>query len=208
MCKITSIERQVKNKNRVSIFVDGEYFGSLDEKTFVKSTLKTGDTLVSDTWNTLQREGECESALNKAIAYISKIMRSESQVKRYLEKKGFHEEPIDHAVEKMKNYKYIDDEAYAKMILSHQINVKRVGQMAIRHALRQKGISGEISDKVLETYEEEEELQNAIKHAQKLYNRYKNLDDKYKRKSKISQNMARRGFSWDIIEQAINRIEE
>lgn len=181
MCKITSITRQVKNKNRVSIFIDGNYFGSLDEKTFVNSSLKTGDTLDSATWDKLQREGECESAFNKAISYISKLMRSEVQVAKYLEKKGYHEQAITYAIEKLKDYKYIDDEAYAKMILSHQTNVKRVGQMAIRHALKQKGISSEICEKVLMDYEEEDELENAIQHAQKLCNRYKNLDDEYKK---------------------------
>lgn len=208
MCKITSITRQIKNKKRVSIFVDGSYFGSLDEKTFVNSRLKTGDTIDDDTWQELQATGECESAFNKAIAYISKLMRSERQVAKYLERKGFEEQAVSYAIEKLKDYKYIDDEAYAKMILSHQINVKKVGQMAAKHALQKNGISYDVCEKVLETYAEDLELENAKILVRKLESRYQSLDNEYKKKSKISQNMARRGFSWDIIEKALSQYED
>ncbi len=199
MGEITSIKRQVKNKNRVSIFVDGEYFGSLDEKTLMESGLKTGDGLDEEQWKVFQEQGENQSAFNKGISYISKLMRSEKQVKEYLKKKGYDEAPIDYAVKKMSEYKYIDDIEYAKMVLSHQINVKQAGIMAAKEALRKNGIPVETAQAALSEYDENKQFENAKYHYQKLFKKYQSTEDMLKKRHKISQAMARRGFDWEMI---------
>jgi regulatory protein len=200
---ITKINRQVKNKNRVSIFVDDSYFASLDEKTFLNSGLKTGDTLDELVWDELFMQKENEAALNKAVAYISRLLRSEKQVRENLAKKGFETPAIDYAIDKMKEYKYIDDESFANMILSHQINVKNVGLMAVRQALYKNGISQELIDKMLLQYDIEKQYENAKIIVEKLKKRYRNIEDEKEKKRKISQNMARRGYSWDQINSAM-----
>jgi regulatory protein len=208
MGKITSITRQVKNKNRVSIFVDEEYFGALDEKTFMESGLKSGDEICEKKWQELYSQAENQSAFNKAIAYISKLMRSEKQVKEYLEKKGYEQTAIDYAVDKLREYKYLDDDAYAKMILSHQMNVKKSGEMAVREAFRKNGIPREIADAALEEYLPEQQIENAKQQYQKLFKKYQREQDSYKRKNKIAQAMARRGFNWETIKSVSSFFEE
>lgn len=199
MCKITSIKRQMKNKNRVSIFVDGEYFGSLDEKTFMESGLKSGDALNQEKWQVISEQGENQSAFNKGISYISRLMRSKKQVVDYLKKKGYEEPAIKYATNKMAEYKYIDDTAYAKMILSHQVNVKKVGLISAKVSLKKNGIAKEIIEETILEYSESEQMENAKYHYQKLLKKYRNEEDNQKKKNKISQAMARRGFSWEMI---------
>ena len=201
MGKITSITRQSKNKNRVSIFVEGEYFGSLDEKTLVESGLKAGDELSDETWSRAAEQGENQSAFNKGISYISKLMRSEKQVRDYLAKKGYEEPAVEYAAQKMKEYNYIDDKAFAKMILSHQINVKRAGAMAAKAALRKNGIPADIVEDTLEMYGGEDELENAKRQYEKLAKKYHREEDGQKKRQKIFQAMARRGFGWDTIKK-------
>lgn len=202
MGKITSITRQAKNKNRVSVFVDGGYYGSLDEKTFVETGLKAGDELCEEKWKVFLEQGESQSAFSKGISYISKLMRSEKQVRDYLIKKGFEEPAVEYAVQKMKEYNYIDDKAYAKMILSHQTNVKKAGAMAAKAALRKNGIPDGVIEDTLEMYDGDAEFENAKRQYEKLEKKYQNVDDKLKRRQKIFQAMARRGFGWDIIKKA------
>ncbi len=208
MRKITSIKRQQKNKNRVSIYCDGEYFGALDEKTFLDSRLKTGDELADAMWETLSVRGENEAAFNKALAYIARVMRSQKQIKEYLVKKGFEENAIDYATQKLIEYKYIDDESFAKMILSHQINVKHAGVMAIKQALYKKGIDKKTSDKVMLLYDTTEQQKNANILAEKMIKRYSKIEDAREKKRKISQAMLRRGFSWDIINQSLSHFDQ
>jgi regulatory protein len=202
MGKITSITRQAKNKNRVSIFVDGEYFGSLDEKTFVESGLKSGDGLDDETWKVISEQAENQSAFNKGISYISKLMRSEKQLTDYLNKKGYEDAAVEYALRKMKEYKYIDDEEYAKMILSHQIHVKRAGMMEAKAALRKNGIPDNIIEDALAAYDDDAQLENAKLQYEKLAKKYQNVDDDLKKRQKIFQAMARRGFGWDLIKKA------
>ena len=202
MGKITSITRQKKNKSRVSILVDGEYFGSLDEKTFVESGLKAGDELGDEKWKAISEQAENQSAFNKGISYISKLMRSEKQVRDYLIKKGYEEPAVEYAAQKMKEYKYIDDVAYAKMILSHQINVKRAGIMAAKAQLKKSGIRESIIENTLIDYDEDAQLENAKRQYEKLAKKYQREEDEQKRKQKIFQSMARRGFNWDMIKKA------
>lgn len=208
MCKITSIKRQVKNKSRVSIFVDDEYFGSLDEKTFMESGLKSGDYLDQDKWEVYQEQGENQSAFNKGISYISKLMRSRKQVIDYLKKKGYEDPAIKYATDKMAEYKYIDDVAFAKMVLSHQVNVKKVGIIAAKAALKKNGISNNIIEDTMLEYNDSMQLENAKQQYQKLLKKYQNEEDSIKKKQKISQAMARRGFSWEMIKSAINLSED
>ncbi len=199
MGKITSITRQVKNKNRVSIFVNEDYFGALDEKTFMESGLKTGDELNESMWEELYSQAENQSAFNKAIGYISKLMRSEKQVREYLNKKGYESHAVDYAIDKMLSYNYIDDKAYAKMIMSHQVNVKKAGEMAVKAALKKNGISQEIADAVISEYSDEMQKENAKAQYEKLKKKYQREPDEYKRKNKVAQAMMRRGFSWEMI---------
>ena len=154
MRKITAIKRQKKNSSRVSIFCDWEYFGALDEKTFAESRLKTGDELTDEMWETLSVKKENEAAFNRALSYIARAMHSEKQIREYLAKKEFEDNAIDFATDKLKEYKYIDDESFAKMILSHQIKVKHAGVLAIKQEFYRKGIDSETSEKVLLEYDE------------------------------------------------------
>ena len=205
--EITQITRQVKNKTRVSIFVDGDYFGSLDEKTFLESALKAGDKITEDKWRALQEQGENQLAFNKAIGYISKLMRSEKQIREYLNKKGFEEGAVEYAIKKMREYKYIDDQAYAKMVLSHQINVKKSGHMAVEQALRKNGIPNDIAQSVMLSYGDDDEFENAKAQYEKLLKKYMREEDEKKKKHKIAQSMARKGYDWETVKRAARSFE-
>ena len=207
MGKITSVTRQQKNKERVSIFVDGEYFGALDEKTFADSGLKSGDELTDERWAELSVQGENRAAFNRGIYYISKVMRSEKQVRDYLIKKGYEQPAIDYALDKMSEYGYIDDEAYGRMIMSHQINVKHAGAFAAKAELYKKGIPEDIAESILSEYGDDSQLENAKIQYEKLDRRYNRETDTQKKRQKIAQAMARRGFDWEIINKAERSFE-
>jgi regulatory protein len=208
MGKITSVTRQQKNKERVSIFVDGEYFGALDEKTFADAGLKSGDELTDERWAELSEQGENRSAFNRGIYYISKVMHSKKQVEDYLVKKGYEQPAVDYALNKMSEYGYIDDESYARMIMSHQINVKHAGSFAAKAELRKKGIPDDITESILAEYDDDSQFENAKIQYEKLARKYSSELDESKRKQKIAQAMARRGFDWETIKRAARSFEE
>jgi regulatory protein len=208
MGKITSVTRQQKNKERVSIFVDGEYFGALDEKTFADAGLKSGDELTDERWAELSEQGENRAAFNRGIYYISKVMRSKKQVRDYLVKKGYEQPAIDYALDKMSEYGYLDDMAYGRMIMSHQINVKHTGSFAAKAELRKKGIPEDIAESILSEYDDDSQFENAKIQYSKLERKYSREQDAKKKRQKIGQAMARRGFDWETIKKAERFFEE
>ena len=114
MAKITAINMQTKIKDRCNIFVDDEYFCSISLETVLKYRLKVGYEFEKDDFATIINENEKSEALNKALNYISKYLKTKNEVKNYLLGKGYSESVAFYCIDKLKEYKYIDDEEYSK----------------------------------------------------------------------------------------------
>ena len=117
MRKITAITAQEKNKERVNLFVDGEFFAGVSMETVMKLRLKVGDGADEKRLNEILAETERTEALNKAADYVLKTLKTKRQVKDYLLKKGYSEEVVWGVVDKLKEYGYIDDKEYSKRFI-------------------------------------------------------------------------------------------
>ena len=89
--KITKLEVQKKNKNRVNLYLNEEFYCGLSLEAVVKYNLKVGQDIEEQKLEFLQTDSEREIAQNKAISYISKYQKTEKELKDYLIKKGFDE---------------------------------------------------------------------------------------------------------------------
>ena len=201
---ITDIKKQVNNKNKVSIFVDGEYYNSLFDETLAQSSLKIGDEITDKEFESLQIESQKKLAFNKSLDYLAHRIRSISEVGKYLQKKEYCEEAVEYTIQKLLEYKYLDDESFAKTLVRDRMNAKQKGKNYVIANLKKFNISSEIIEKILENYDYDKEYENAVKLAEKLHKKHAKVEDVYKRKQKISSAMARAGFDWDMINGAIN----
>ena len=77
----------------------------------------------------------------------------------------------------------------------------------MRQKLRAKGIDADTAEEALEQLDDENQLSSAKALAQKFVRRYEN-EEPYKKKSKLSQALARRGFSWEIVREAVESVLE
>ena len=204
--KITATKEQVKDKNKLSIFVDGEYFDSIFKIVFVKSGLKIGDELTDEIWEDVKREHEARYAFNRGLFYLKSRDRTEKEMRDYLVKKGFHEDVVEDAIEKLKSYSYIDDMRFAKAWVADGINIKRKGRKAIAYDLKRLGIGDDIAEETLAIYDDESQQSNADAYATSLMKRHARVEDPYKKRQKITAAMARRGYDWDVIKQAVDHV--
>ncbi len=201
---ITDIKKQVHNKNKVSIFTDGNYYNSLFDETLASSGLKIGDSITDEEFSSLQIESQKKLAFNKSLDYLGHRIRAVSEVKEYLEKKEYCEEAIVYTVEKLHEYKLLDDLNFARTLVRDRMNAKQKGKNYIVSNLKKYKIENEIVQKVMEEYDYDKEYENAVSMAQKLLKKHAKVEDEYKRKQKISSAMARAGFDWDTINSALN----
>ena len=81
---ITAIEAQKRNKDKVNLYLDGEFACSLTAESVVRARLKIGQELSEERLREILATSETELAFKKALDYISRAMKTEKQVKDYL----------------------------------------------------------------------------------------------------------------------------
>lgn len=161
--------------------------------------------------NNLSEEEKLLTSCKEFSLFLLKIRsRTESQLRQKLEsKKIYSSEIIDKCIESLKNYSYIDDDAYCKRYI--ELNCKNKSYRAMRLKLFQKGIDNDLLDKYFNSRDEDcitDKEKNENETAKKLLEKkIGNLDSikdmEYKEKSKLYGYLARKGFSYDIIDHLI-----
>ncbi len=202
MKTITALSVQKRNKERVSVFLDGEYAFSLGLNAAL--ALKRGQALSQADIEDLQREDEGLRAYNNALRFLGYRPRSRLEIERYLRQKEYEAEAIDAAMARLVDNHYIDDEAFARAWLSHRERLRPRGARGIAHELRQKGVEREIIDQVLAELDEDVSAWTAV---EGKLDRWRNLDDAAFRK-KVTGFLSRRGFGYDAIRKVCQKALE
>lgn len=195
---ITDIQNQKKNKNRVSIFVDGEFFCGLDLLSCQKHRLKIDQEVDTQKLTLAVFDSECNSAFEKSLGLINSRMRSENEIAIYLKDKAYSSDIIDATIEKLKSYNYIDDSEFCRLYIeSHR---KSWGVKKIEYMLKMQKIDLEILAEAMQS------LDTQAAEAHRLLVKFKGSKpfDKYKAYAHLAQ----KGFNSDCIKAAIRTLEE
>ena len=200
MPEITDLILQKNNKNKVNVYVDGEYSFAISYESVLKNRLKKGAVFSSNELLILKIENERTLALEKAINYVSKNMKTKKQVYDYLNKKGFSEDCVFYAIDKLKEYKYIDDEEYAKRYIE---GAKGQGKRLAEYKLRAKGIRREDFEKAYEEVSPDQQ-ENAYEVCKKYL---KNKELSNITIGKAYRYLVGKGFSYEDADSAIRRFK-
>ena len=197
MAEITAITPQIKDKTRCNIEVDGRFFCGMKLVTVMQYRLKVGSVVTRESLSEIQLESEKETALDKALFHITATMKTEREIRDFLKKKGYVEEVSDYVVGKLREYRYLDDAAYARAYFESA--AKRKGSRLIVMELKQKGISDEAISEALSEHSSEED---AAKGVLEKYLRGKDLTDK-KTIRKAYAHLLSKGFDPDTARGAL-----
>ena len=201
MGMVSSIEEA---RGRVTIYIDGVAFLKLKKKEFDELPVSIGDDLDEEEYvNRLcarQSKPAYESALNLLTARDMTAHDLISALKR----RGYLPSVAESVCERLIENRLIDDSRYAQRYVELRQD-SSVGRYAMKRKLRAKGIDESIAEEALEVLDDESQLASARELAKKLARRYEK-EEPYARKSKLSQALARRGYSWDIVKEAIESL--
>lgn len=207
MPKVTKIEVQKNNKERVNIYVDNKYAFAAFIDTIINEGIVKGLELNSEIINKINCEERIKKCKNDAIKIVEKSYKTEKEVIDKLKSKEYTEKEIDYAINFLKEYKFIDDMSYAKSYIKSKTNNN--GKNKIRYALKRKGISDEIINETLNSINENEELESAMEVGYKKYiSIIKRENDKYKIKNKLCAFLVGRGYDFQTAIKAVNKIME
>lgn len=198
--KITALEYQKKNPNRVSVYLDGRFAFGLP--TIVAARLMRGQTLSDAEVVALQGEGAVEEAYNRALHYLSFRPRSRAEIEDYLQKRGIDEDQIEGIAERLERAGLLDDEVFAHYWVENRERFRPRGLRALRYELRAKGIRDDIIERALASVDvSDSAYRSAGKKARQLRDQ-----DRQTFYRKLVEYLARRGFDYEVARETAERL--
>lgn len=200
--KITALVAQKRNKERVNVYIDGEFAFGLALLEALK--LRKGQVLTDEDIVRLKALDEIEVAHQRALNFLSYRPRSAQEVARNLKqsKKEFSAYTIDTVLERLESAGLVDDAAFARFWVENRANFSPRSARALRYELRQKGVSDRVIDAALAELDEETAAYQA---AQSRARRYASAGEETFRQ-KLGGFLTRRGFSYGTVRDALDRL--
>lgn len=206
--KITSISVQQRDKNRVNVSVDGKYRFSLDFSQLAELGVRVGNEYTDAQLNELENESQFGKLYMRALEYSLMRPHSQHELSQYLYrktrdtltktgsiKKGVSKALTERVYNRIIERGYVNDTAFAEYWIENRQLRKGISQRKLQAELAAKGVDRSIVERLLTTTErsDEDEIQKILL---KKANRY---DDE----QKLIAYLARQGFGYDDIKQAI-----
>lgn len=197
MGKITDIVPQKRNKTRVSLFIDGDFFCGMERITVLEHRLKIGDEVSEQKLRAAVFDSEVTAAFEKAMRYLGPRARTEKELRTFFYGKGFAADVAERAMQKLQGYGYVDDAAFAQSYIEgHRV---RYGAKKLAAELRQKGVSEQVAQDALEGLDQSAD---ALAVARKY------LRTHAPNRFKLRGYLYGKGFSSDAIDAAADALDE
>lgn len=185
------------NADKIHIYIDGEYAFTVYDDCPLLKNLCEGQEISDEELALLKNEAGFRSAYEKALRLLKMRDYGEKELLKKLSL-SFPAEASERAVEKVKNYGYIDDEEYAKEVIRYLYEIKHYGIKRIRTELIFKGINPEIADNTLKTLDN-----NPIERIiVMLRSKYENGFQNEKEQKRFINKLIRLGYSFGDIKSA------
>ncbi len=200
--EITAIKAQKSNRQRVNIYLDGEFAFGLSR--FVAAWLEPGRKLTEAEIVKLQEEDTYEIAFQKALQFISHRPRSIQETRARLYKKGFGDQVVESTLDKLIEKNWLDDFNFSRQWIENRNMFRPRSKRLLAYELRLKGVPDDIITRALEDFSgDENELayQAGIKKAKQTCHQSKT--DFLK---KVGGFLSRRGFHYGIVKPTVERL--
>jgi regulatory protein len=202
--RITAIETQQRDPERVNVFIDGAFAFGLPALVAVQEALRVGDELTEEQIARLRALDEQAKAVNAAMNLLASRPRSEREVRNRLKRKGYPPETIDAAVAKLEGWRYLDDEAFARYWVENREANKPRGRRLLEQELRLKGVDRET---IRQTIDETEldEASAALSLGRNKLRTYGKLEPQVARR-RLGAFLVRRGYRYDVVKPALDQL--
>lgn len=194
-------------KDKIHIYIDGEYLLTVDEIFWFSCGLVSGDEINEEELTAFEEAAGSRRAFNSAMNSLDYRDHSEKEIRAKLLRK--HDaDYVDEAVEKLIELDLVNDERYAENYARELFERKKFGKMRIKSELRAKGISADIANAAVEELFEEEEPDNVQRIVDIIGKRYYNrMNDEVGRK-KVFSALQRMGYSFSDIREAMSEFSD
>ena len=201
MPTITAIEKQ-KRGRRANVHLDGEYALSLRLDLITMAHLAVGAELATTQRQELEAEDQRLGAIEAALRLLAAGPRSERDLRERLSRRrGYRDEAVDAAVQRMRELGYLNDAAFARFwVESRQAGTPR-SRRALAFELSRKGVDREQLETALEGVSDAEAAYDA---AQRRLRALQGVD-RQTFERRLGTFLNSRGFGYGVARTAIQR---
>lgn len=198
--KITSISAQQKNKERVSVFVDGKYEFSLSLDELVKHGVKNGMEISASDLKKYKQISADGKVRGRALEWVMNRPRSIREFRDYMFRKKADKQLSEKLLQEFLSKKYIDESKFVAWFTDLSLR-KNKSNRAITSELIKKGIEkSQINEMLNDESDESMRLDSVIAKKAKL-SRYKNDP------AKLARYLTSQGYNWDLVKSKIKDLE-
>lgn len=202
--RITAIKPQVRDAERVSVFLDGTFAFGLGAQLALDEGLSTGDELTAARVAALRAADDVGKATNAALALLARRPRSLREVRDRLRLKDYGPATIEAAVAKLEGWNYVDDADFARYWVENRAAHKPRGRRLLEQELRQKGIDREVVREAIDATDLDERAA-AVEVGRAKLRSYAGLAPAVAHR-RLGAYLARRGFGYDVVRPALDEL--
>jgi regulatory protein len=149
-----------------------------------------------------------ERTMNRAVKLLAAKPRSIGELRqRLLEKLWTNDEIVDAVIEKLKDYKYLDDEQFARDLAVSKLRQKPQGKRRLQQSMSQKKLDKELlATAITEAFEklpEADLIDTAIAKRLRLKGSPQTREDT----KKFYDHLLRQGFGFDLIREKMSAVD-
>jgi regulatory protein len=199
--EITALKAQIKNPNRISVYLNGEYAFGLAR--IVAAWLRIGQVLGEDDIARLKEQDTYEVAYQRGLRFVSYRPRSEAEIQRKLIEQGFEAPVIEATIQRMKESGVLGDNQFARDWVENRSTFRPRSKRLLALELRQKGVAEETIQQALTETPDEESLayQSALRYARRLAGQ-----DWETFRKRLGAYLLRRGFSYGTMAPILRQV--
>ena len=194
-------------KDKIHIYIDGEYRLTVDEIFWFSCGYISGDEIDEEKLTAFEEAAGSRRAFNSALNSLDYRDHSEKEIRAKLMRKH-GAEYVDEAVEKLIELDLINDRRYAENYARELFEHKKFGKIRIKSELIAKGIASDIASETVNSLFEDEEPDNIKRIVDIIEKKYYNrMNDEVGRK-KVFSALQRMGYTFSDIREAMSEFSD
>lgn len=224
---ISKIERQKKDKQRYSLFVEDQFLLGIDEAVLIHFGMHKGQEISEEMLAEIREAEYHQKVYSKAIHYLSFGLRTIKEMRDYLAKvpalnaeelqseagkenageaAKIDDSLISQIIERLLKQNYLDDLIYGQSYVRTSALINRKGPSTIQQELIKKGLTEQEILQALEEYPVDQQIENIQQLSEKYIRTKKNIPFKML-KNKLFEHLLVKGYDSDLIKQEMTQLD-
>lgn len=204
MPQITALEPQ-RRKGRLNVFVDGQFVIGVGETVAADLSLRVGREITPERLREIAGAEEVHKATESALGLLEVRARAKREIQTRLTQKGYDENVIAQAIEKLARLGLIDDAQFAAQWVEAKTRIggsRPVGKRRLSSELFGKGVAKDQIEEAIGQVSAADELALARAAAQKKVRVVPTEREVLQsERQKLMGFLQRRGFGWEIVKR-------